>query len=156
MIKRLMMSIVFMCALTSFVMAQSAQIESVKAAKLVNFQSKSIEQTMKQYSWFSAIKWDQIVMEDGKTAVVCWNLADVNSVSNSSKVIRLAIGFRFVFKNPQEFIFDRLFIMYETQNSRDLISMNHDQKIMEMYNDVYTGNKRFIRATVDAIDKHCK
>jgi len=148
---------VFLIVLLFPVMVLAQSADNVKNCYLHRFPSKTIGQTMAEYPWFSSTAWQNVIMEDGKTAIICWNIVDLKPVKEVRKtsVKSLAIGYRFVFTSSTEFKMDKIIILYCTKSGfKSMFGI--EEKIDLMYDEIYAGSSRFILNVTDAIDKNTK
>ncbi|MFA5025410.1 MAG: hypothetical protein WC503_02815 [Candidatus Shapirobacteria bacterium] len=148
---------IFLVALLFPVMVLAQNADQVKNCYLHRFPSKTIGQTMAEYPWFSSTAWQNVIMEDGKTAIICWNIVNVNAIKEIKKtsVKNLAIGYRFVFINSVDFKMDKIFIMYCTKSGfKDMFGV--EEKIDQMYDEIYACSSRFILNVTTAIGKNVK
>lgn len=154
MFRKLFLSCIVVLMLSTLVFAQTKGIDGVKNGIMHQFSSKTINQTMVNYPWFKTTSWQEVIMDDGKAAVIAWNIVDINMVKKiqSTGIENLVIGFRFVFKNQSDFVFDRIIFLFITQDGlKDHFFVY--QNINAMYREVYTGNSRFVINVVNAINK---
>lgn len=148
---------IFLIALLFPVLVLAQDANQVKNSCLDRFPSKTIDQTMTQYPWFSATAWQNIIMEDGKTAIICWNIVDLTSIKEVKKasVTNLAVGYRFVFLSSTKFKMDKIFVMYCMKSGfKDMFGT--EENIEQMYDEIYAGSSRFILNVVTCIDKNVK
>lgn len=136
--------------ISTMAFAQDIRTE-VKNSYLDRFPSKTIGETLQSYPWFSNSGWQNLVMEDGKVAVICWNMVDSRCIEDSS-IKSLAIGFRFVFFTKTKFRMDKIFILYcKKSKAKDMVGL--EENIDRMYDEIYAENSRFIVNVINAIDK---